>query len=62
VPYLNKIIEIMNDSEQITHPKRKNSDMMAECHLNEMKEELEKPSTQQVTSFTENMVFMRPSV
>jgi len=56
----------MNDGEQVptnARRERTNSDNL-EClfhQQSDIQEELRKPTTQHVTSFTENMVYMHPS-
>lgn len=64
---MNEIKEIINDHEQIVGRgrERTNSDNFADNVINlaqnEIKQELNKPSNQLVTSFTENMVYTHPA-
>jgi hypothetical protein len=64
---MQEIKEINNDWEQVApigRRERKNSDNWAEnvqVNLqNDIKKELEKPSNQLISSFTENMVYLHP--
>ena len=57
----------MNDNEPAIAPRRERTlsdnwanNLLNDYQTNEIKEELNKPTTHQVTSFTENMVYTQP--